>query len=50
MCSIINTKEKSHIIVLGLESPSSSEFNERTGEEVIVDGEPLPLIGFCLEW
>lgn len=34
----------------GADNPSSSEFNERSGQDVIEDGESFPLIGFRLEW
>ena len=34
----------------GSDNPSSSEFNERTGKDVIEEGEVLPLIGVRLEW
>ncbi len=38
------------INVYGADNPGSSEFNERTGEDVIEEGESLPLVGFRLEW
>lgn len=38
------------INLLGADNPSSEEFNERTGENVIEDGESIPLIGLRFEW
>jgi len=38
------------INVLGGDNPSTSEFNERSGIDVIERGESLPLIGLRLEW
>ena len=38
------------INLLGADNPSSEEFNERTGENAIEDGESIPLIGLRFEW
>lgn len=34
----------------GADNPSTTEFNERSGEDIIEEGETLPFIGFRLEW
>lgn len=34
----------------GADNPSTSEFNERTGQDVIEEGETLPILGLRLEW
>lgn len=38
------------INLLGSENPSSAEFNERTGLDVVEDGESIILLGFRLQW
>lgn len=38
------------INVLGSANPSSADFNERTGEDSVEDGEVFPQLGFRLEW
>ena len=38
------------INALGAENPSTSEFNERTGKDVIEAGESIPLIGLRFTW
>ncbi len=38
------------INVFGADNPSSSDFNERTGVDVVEDGSAVPLIGLRLEW
>ena len=38
------------INLLGSDNPSSAEFNERTGLDVVEDGESIILLGFKLQW
>lgn len=38
------------INLLGSDNPSSAEFNERTGQDVVEDGESFPLLGLRFEW
>lgn len=38
------------INLYGSENPSSTEFNERTGKDLIEEGESIPLMGLRLEW
>ncbi len=38
------------INLLGSENPNNTQFNERTGEDVVSDGSAFPLFGFRLEW
>ncbi len=34
----------------GADNPGSADFNERSGEDVVEDGSPLPLVGLRFEW
>jgi hypothetical protein len=38
------------INLLGSDNPSSTEFNERTGQDVIEDGESIILFGLRFKW
>jgi len=38
------------INLLGAENPSTTEFNERIGQDLPEEGEMLPLFGFRLLW